>query len=310
MLRVLVIAVVGMFLGGFAVVVYAGLQTAPPPAPVAQAKVTVIAAAHPVRAGSLLQPGDLGVHELPADQVPAGAHRDTTEGRNALVGAMVRRTLDEKEVIAADDVLRPGDRGFLAAVLQPGTRAVSVEVDAVSGEAGLIWPGDRVDLILTQTIEGTDQSLGHRVAGEMVLADVRVIAVDQQLIQGGQANGLLEGRTPSSRTITLEVTPQDASRIAVATRLGKLQVVLRAAQPDAHEFGGRRDRRPGTGRVRITSVARLAGADHTHPAGADLGRLAGPSCLSECSATFNGLCRPRVGRRRIAGPRPGQPCSR
>ncbi len=66
-----------------------------------------------------------------------------------------------------------------------------------------------------------------------MLADVRVIAVDQQLVQGGQASGLIQGHEPTSRTITLEVTPRDSARIAVATRLGKLLVVLRAAQPDA-----------------------------------------------------------------------------
>jgi pilus assembly protein CpaB len=235
MLRTLVVGVfAGLFMAGLVLVVFINAQPGATPA-AAQKTVSVIAAAHALRAGSLLQPGDLTAQNVPGNQLPAGSHADTTEARNALVGAMVRRMMGEHEVIAADDVLRPGDRGFLAAVLRPGTRAVSVAVDSVSGEAGLIWPGDRVDLILTQTIEGNDQSLAHRVAGETVLGDVRVIAVDQQLVQGGQASGLLEGRTPSSRTITLEVTPQDAARIAVATRLGKLQVVLRAAQPDALE---------------------------------------------------------------------------
>ncbi len=232
MLRVLVIGIAGLIFAVVGLFAYVGLQPATVPAAAPPPMVAVIATAHPVRAGSLLQPADLAAREVPSDKVPAGAHPDTAENRSALVGAMVRRMLAEHEAIAADDVLRPGERGFLAAVLQPGTRAVSVAVDAVSGEAGLIWPGDRVDLILTQTIEGMDQSLAHRVAGETVLGDVRVIAVDQHMVQGGQAGGLLDGRGPASRTITLEVTPHDAARIAVATRLGKLQVVLRAAQPD------------------------------------------------------------------------------
>lgn len=230
MLRVLVIACASVMLGGVALIAYIGMQggggqDAPHPT------VSLLAAGHPVRAGELLQPGDLTAVEVAAADAPPGAHADSTEARSALVGAMVRRTLGEHQVLGSDDVLRPGDRGFLAAVLQPGTRAVSVAVDAVSGEAGLIWPGDRVDLILTQTIDTADQSPAHRVAGETVLGDVRVIAVDQQLVQGGQAGTLLDGRAPASRTITLEVTPQNAARIAVATRLGKLQVVLRAADP-------------------------------------------------------------------------------
>ncbi|MBV8457035.1 MAG: hypothetical protein JO122_10520 [Acetobacteraceae bacterium] len=75
--------------------------------------------------------------------------------------------------------------------------------------------------------------MAHRVSGETVLADVRVIAVDQQLVQGGQATGLIDGHGPTSRTITLEVSPHDAERVAVATRLGKLLVVLRSAQSNA-----------------------------------------------------------------------------
>lgn len=217
MLRILVLGIGGLLVSAFGVIAYVGMAPAKAPVLVARPTAAVIATAHPVRAGSLLQPGDLAVRDVPADAVPQGARADTAEARSALVGAMVRRMLGEHEPILASDVLRPGDRGFLAAVLEPGTRAVSVAVDAVSGEAGLIWPGDRVDLILTQTIDGMD---------------VRVIAVDRQLVQGGQAAGLLEGRGPQSRTITLEVTPRDAARIAVATRLGKLQVVLRAAPVD------------------------------------------------------------------------------
>jgi pilus assembly protein CpaB len=229
MLRALVIAIAGLLAAGLVLVVYVGSQ-AGPVAPPPRAMVAVIATVHSVRAGSLLQPGDLSTLEVPADAVPPGAHPDTPDARGSLVGAMVRRMLEEHEVIAGDDVLRPGERGFLAAVLKPGTRAVSVAVDAVTGAAGLIWPGDRVDLILTQTIDGSDQSPSRRVAGELVLGDAQVIAVDQQMVQGGQANGLLDNHTQTSRTITLEVTPRDAARVAVATRLGRLQAVLRAAQ--------------------------------------------------------------------------------
>lgn len=233
MLRTLVIGIAGLLLAGFVLVAYVSMQAPPKagPKPVAVKTVALIATAHPVRAGSLLQPNDLAVRNVPEDKIPSGAQRDSTPARNALVGAMVRRMLDDHEIIAGNDVLRPGDRGFLAAVLAPGARAISVAVDAVSGEAGLIWPGDRVDLILTQALENADQSLSHRVSGETVLADVRVIAVDQQLVQGGQATGgLLDGHGPTSRTITLEVSPHDAERIAVASRLGKLLVVLRSAQ--------------------------------------------------------------------------------
>jgi pilus assembly protein CpaB len=124
------------------------------------------------------------------------------------------------------DVMRPGDHGFLAAVLTPGMRATSVGVDAVSGTAGLIWPGDHVDLILTEQIDDPNVPIGKRFAGETVLKDVRVIAIDQQLVQGGNAGGP-GAESAGSRTVTLEVTPEDAERVAVATRLGKLALAVR-----------------------------------------------------------------------------------
>ena len=229
MLRAVVLGAMGLLVAAFAVVAYVSMR--PPAAAQAEAPklVTVLVAARPVRAGTLLQPADLMGHDLPETMLPEGAPRDTPEMRAALVGAMARRSLDANAAIGAADVLRPGDRGFLAAVLSPGMRAVSVAVDNVSGEAGLIWPGDRVDVLLTQTIEAVDTAPGHHVSGEVVMNDVRVIAVDQQLVQGGQASGLLDGKSPASRTITLEVSSRDAARVAVATRLGKLQVVVRSA---------------------------------------------------------------------------------
>ena len=114
--------------------------------------VAVLTAAHDIPAGSLLKPADLASKQVPRASVPAGATMDTEEERRALYGAMVRRSMASGDIIHLADALRPGDHGFLAAVLKGNMRAVTVGVDAISGTAGLIWPGDRVDLILTQTI--------------------------------------------------------------------------------------------------------------------------------------------------------------
>jgi pilus assembly protein CpaB len=170
---------------GLAVVVPLGTHP-PPPAPKQQAalppppaKLRILVAARPVRAGTLLVPDDIEAQEVPAADMPSGALRDEAETRVSIRGAMVRRSMVKGDPVNGADLLKPGDRGFLAAVLRPGTRAVSVGVDAVAGTAGLIWPGDRVDVILTQTIDDQSAPPDRRVSGEAVLENALVIAIDQ-----------------------------------------------------------------------------------------------------------------------------------
>src|SRR4051794_26414876 len=139
---------------------------------------------------------------------------------------MVRSSLTAGDLIRAKDVMRPGDHGFLAAVLGPGMRAVSVGVDTVAGTAGLIWPGDRIDVILTQSIGDAAIPVGRRIAAETVLSGVRVIAIDQQLVQGVAP----EAGGDKARTVTLEVTGAEAERVSVATRIGRLSLAVRSAE--------------------------------------------------------------------------------
>jgi pilus assembly protein CpaB len=106
-------------------------------------------------------------------------------------------------------------------------RAITVGVDAVSGTAGLIWPGDHIDLIMTQSQDGANVPMARRVSAETVLENARVIAIDQRLVQGASPNDK-EGQT--ARTVTLEVTEEQASRVAVATRIGRLSLSVRAAE--------------------------------------------------------------------------------
>src|SRR5690242_13770289 len=147
----------------------------------------ILVAAQPLQAGTLLKDTDLREQETPAADVPEGSIRVTDDTRAEVRGAMLRRYLNPGTAVLQADVLRPRDRGFLAAVLAPGTRAVSIGVDAKSGASGLISPGDMVDVILTQEFQRGDTPAGHRVVAETVLALIRVIAVDQQIAQGAPA---------------------------------------------------------------------------------------------------------------------------
>ena len=224
MLRSLLFLLMAGGLLGFSTTAWVYMHPAAP-APIEIQKVNVLAAVGTLRAGTLLKPDDLEMKEVPEGDVPTGARRDSPQARSELFGAMVRQTLLAHQIILPADVMRPGDHGFLAAVLTPGKRATSVGVDAVSGTAGLIWPGDHVDLILTQQIDDPAVPIGRRFAGETVLKDVRVIAIDQQLVQGGTSTNT--DASQQSRTVTLEVSPEDAEKVAVATRLGKLGLAVR-----------------------------------------------------------------------------------
>ena len=233
LLRFAVFGLMTLGLCGFGTVAWLATRPAPtepemvlaapaPPAPPVHR--IVLAAAVPLRAGTLLKPEDLTQADLPA--AIDGTQEDTPANRNGLTGAMLRHSLSPGSPVLAADVMRPGDHGFLAAVLGPNMRAATVGVDSVSGSAGLIWPGDQVDLILTQSLEGPALPPARRVAAETILADVRVIAIDQLLARGVAPTGESAGM---ARTVTLEVTASQAERIAVATRLGKLSLAVRSA---------------------------------------------------------------------------------
>jgi pilus assembly protein CpaB len=230
--RIALFVLMGIGLAGFGAVAWINLysagQLAPTEALAPNDRMPILVAARPLRAGTLLKPDDLAVEQRPAKNVPADARIDSEAARSELLGALIRRNLAKGEVLLSADALNPGDRGFLAAVLGSGMRAVTVGVDAVSGLSGLVWPGDRVDLILTQSQEGSDVPPARRVSGETVLHDVRVLAIDRQLIQGATSES---PESQAVRTVTLEVTPPDAERVAVAAKLGHLSLsVVAVAQ--------------------------------------------------------------------------------
>jgi pilus assembly protein CpaB len=201
---------------------------APPPV-----RVAMLVAARPLSAGTLVKDEDFVVREVAPDALPDGALVQSEEVRTELRGALLRRYLDGGDMVARGDVLRPRDRGFLAAVLRPGSRAIAVGVDAVTGAAGLIWPGDQVDLILTQEMDAASAPISKRVVGETVLTNVRVIAVDQHFTQGASAGLMATGgnnQRTVARTVTLEVQPEQAERVAVAERLGRLSLTVRSME--------------------------------------------------------------------------------
>jgi pilus assembly protein CpaB len=184
-----------------------------------------LVAAHPLPPGTLERHTDLTIKTVSRDQLPQGAIIDSPECRASLSGALIQHSVEPGAPVLVADVVRPRDRGFLAAVLAPGTRAVSTAVDPVSGVGGLIWAGDRVDVILTQEIPATSMTV-KRVVGETVLSDVRIVAVDQDIVQGGSPTAGISGRLAS--TVTAQASEGQAERLTVAGRLGRLSLAIRA----------------------------------------------------------------------------------
>ncbi|MCB2055763.1 MAG: Flp pilus assembly protein CpaB [Geminicoccaceae bacterium] len=214
----------------------------PQPAPAAAAVPEVrsfkeiLVAASPLHVGTFSRSDSLRWQEWPDIDVPPTYFVRGEDDPEELEGAVVRRDLIEGDPITEGSLIRPGERGFLAAVLEPDMRAITVPVDEASSNAGLIFPGDLVDLILTQTLAatgGAEKDVPRRVS-ETVLERVRVLAMGRRMegVLAGdlEANG--KGGSVQVRTATLEVTPRGAEVVALVNELGKLSLSLRGLAQD------------------------------------------------------------------------------
>lgn len=171
--------------------------------------------------GTLIQKEHLRWQAWPDDSVADSYVRRADGKLEAFLGAVVRQGVSAGEPITDTRVVKPGEQGFMAAVLPPGMRAITVAVSATSGIAGFVFPGDRVDLILSHKIRMSRDEV--RLASETVLSNVRVLAIDQKTDDQSNAPAL-------AKTATLEVTPKQAEKINVARQLGGLSLSLRPLQ--------------------------------------------------------------------------------
>jgi pilus assembly protein CpaB len=191
----------------------------------------VLVAESDLPAGRFVKPQDLRWQQWPTDDVPETYVVKGQRSDAEMVGAVVRSRIAAGEPITDGAVVKPGDRGFLAAVLSPGMRAVSIPVNATSSHSGLIFPGDRVDLILTQSLSANEGDTVRRVS-ETVLSNIRIIAMG-----GDTSDDPSEGETNErAKTATFEVTPQQAEQVTLLTELGKLSLSLRSLAGPAPEI--------------------------------------------------------------------------
>jgi pilus assembly protein CpaB len=199
------------------------------------AKDEVLVAATTLPAGSLLRAKDVAWRQggpaepgqIARPAVPAGNSAPELDHQaREVYGATLRSNIMAGEPITRGALVKPGDRDFLEVVLSPQARAIAIPVAAGGAGTGILYPGDRVDVILTQTFKN-DPPLARRSVGETVVEDLRVLAIDA-----------LDARPNSGRTVTLEVTPEEAERVNVAIELGKLSLTLRSASAAARARSG------------------------------------------------------------------------
>jgi len=182
----------------------------------------VLVAKTNVGVGQFLSADNVKWVDWPSGGVQATYYVEGKRQVTDVAGSVVRYAMSAGEPITEGKIVSPGDRGFLAAVLQPGMRAVSVPITVTSGISGFVFPGDRVDIVLVHVYkQGTGEGDRDKRAGETVLNDVRVLAVDQK-------TDTKKNEPILARTVTFEVNPKQAETLALANEMGKLSLSLRS----------------------------------------------------------------------------------
>jgi pilus assembly protein CpaB len=192
----------------------------------------VLVAQRVLPTGTIITADAIGFQPWPKELVKDAYYIDGSSDVSKLLGTVVRFPITAGEPVTQGSLVSPGDRGFLAAALGPGMRAVTVPVSAKTGVGGFVFPGDRVDLMLTQTVKGNGDG-GDLKATETILRNIRVLATDQSTTQE-TVNGNTVVR--QFRTVTLEVTPKIAEKVSVAQTIGTLSLSLRSIADSQSEL--------------------------------------------------------------------------
>lgn len=173
--------------------------------------------------------------QMAPDKIKEGVHiREEEENIRGFEGAIVRRSYRAGEAIKIGTLIKPGSGGFLSAVLEPGMRAVSIAVNATSGNAGFIFPGDAVDVMLSHRVETRDPVTGDSseyIFSNTFIENARVVAVDQRLENP-------ENKAILAKTITIEVSPKEAQAVQVAREMGKISFALRSMTDSTPSMAG------------------------------------------------------------------------
>ncbi len=191
--------------------------------------VQVLVANKDIHTGYFIKREDLEWQSWPGDNInehyTKKDQNDSSEAQiESFLGAVAKLPIAAGEPIVNGRVVKPGTRGFMAAVLKPGYRAVSISISPRTGLSGFIFPGDTVDILLTHEVQELEVGANDPTmiqATETVLEDIRVLAIDTQMSN--------ETNTPAiGKIATFEVLPKQAEKIALMSRMGELSLALRS----------------------------------------------------------------------------------
>ncbi len=225
--RIAVLALAGVAAVFVALYVRNSSQDAPVQSAKAESPVEdvlrVLVARENLEIGHFVTPNDIRWRDWPKDGVTADYLTDVSSPKamEETAGTVVRVPVAAGEPLTARKLIDPGEGGFMAAILSPGTRAASVRIAADTAAAGFILPGDRVDVILVRKVETGDRTVD---VVDTILENIRVLAIDQTVERDDTSE---DERGLLGSTALLEVYPEEAETIALARSLGAVSLALR-----------------------------------------------------------------------------------
>ena len=222
----IVVLIIALSAGGVAAYLASRSDSQPAPAePVAQLQtVDVLVAKSDIGLGQRVAPEDLQWQTWPAATASNTFIRRTerADATTQIAGSIARAPFIAGEPIRELKLVKANGSGFMAAILPTGMRAISTEISPESGAGGFILPNDRVDVILSKRDKNPDRTGPDVVNSEIILSNVRVLAIDQAPKEKDGQNTVI------GKTVTLELKPEQAETLARARQTGTLALALRS----------------------------------------------------------------------------------
>jgi pilus assembly protein CpaB len=208
----------------------------------------VLVAARNLELGNRVKAGDVRWQTWPSDALSDQyiTHVSRPDAAQDTVGMIARSPVTKGEPISFSKLVRSDQGGFMSAILDRGKRAISIKISPETGAGGFILPNDRVDVILTKEqsqaggIEG-----GAKFSSETILANVRVLAIDQTVAEEGGRQVVV------GKTATLELAPQQAELLALGERRGVISLALRSLADSGSEGNDDNLQYRGSGSVKV-----------------------------------------------------------